>query len=258
MLTSAGTATRQCLCPAAHPHCPAVQDPVVGSCGHDFWSVSQHGHSAAPPRMARQTPARCLAPIPALPCCSPASQALANCRLPGACCAPASQALPAAPCCCRLACSCSRPPPACPAHAQGSPPACPACSELCFRRWTVDQRKRSCPSCRKPLASELPGICLRLARTIESLFPEARALNTGWHGGCRSAVHVVCKQEHWWMHRDAAEPATGWVAEQQGHLFLCPPADRFYTLPMERGASQPRVTRGTHPACLPLGLPRSA
>ncbi|KAL4421074.1 hypothetical protein ABPG77_001369 [Micractinium sp. CCAP 211/92] len=44
--------------------------------------------------------------------------------------------------------------------------------ELCMRRWTVDQRKRSCPSCRKPLAGDLPGICLRLTRTIETLFPE--------------------------------------------------------------------------------------
>ncbi|PRW20581.1 MMS19 nucleotide excision repair [Chlorella sorokiniana] len=50
------------------------------------------------------------------------------------------------------------------------------CCELCFRRWTVDQGKRSCPVCRAALAggpaAPLPGVCLRLQRTLEQLFPE--------------------------------------------------------------------------------------
>ena len=52
------------------------------------------------------------------------------------------------------------------------------CCELCFRRWTVDQGKRSCPVCRAALVggpgAPLPGICLRLQRTLEQLFPEVR------------------------------------------------------------------------------------
>lgn len=49
--------------------------------------------------------------------------------------------------------------------------------ELCHRRWTVDQGKRSCPVCRAPVGSgapgeQLPGVCMRLARTVEALFPE--------------------------------------------------------------------------------------
>lgn len=54
------------------------------------------------------------------------------------------------------------------------------CCQLCFQLWTVDQGKRSCPVCRAALvggpAAPLPGVCLRLQRTLEQIFPEVTGL----------------------------------------------------------------------------------
>lgn len=120
--------------------CPSIlQDPVVGSCGHDFWC----GPGQTVPH---RCPSQLLLPWPRLTVPGPLTS-----RRPWP-----AMLVPVL----RLT--------------EGCPPV-PACSELCFRRWTVDQRKRSCPSCRKALATDLPGICLRLAHTMEALFPEARA-----------------------------------------------------------------------------------
>ena len=61
------------------------------------------------------------------------------------------------------------------------------CCELCFRRWTVDQGRRSCPVCRAAMpggpADPLPRVCLRLQHTLEQLFPEVGA---GPRTVCRS------------------------------------------------------------------------
>ena len=64
--------------------------------------------------------------------------------------------------------------------------------ELCHRRWTVDQGKRSCPVCRAPVGSgapgeQLPGVCMRLARTVEALFPEVCGVGV-WEGWARSVL----------------------------------------------------------------------
>ncbi|KAL4422497.1 hypothetical protein ABPG75_008694 [Micractinium tetrahymenae] len=110
--------------------------------------------------------------------------------------------------------------------------------ELCFRRWAVDQRKRSCPSCRKPLAGELPGVCLRLARTVEALFPQRSKERQAEVAEDRRALAAEKRAKEEAARREAAAQQAAAPAFGLGGDLLMHAVIRFQSGPLAAGSRQ--------------------
>ncbi|PSC70297.1 bifunctional apoptosis regulator [Micractinium conductrix] len=119
--------------------------------------------------------------------------------------------------------------------------------ELCLSRWVVDQGKRSCPSCRQPVAAKLPGICRRLQRTIAALFPrrlEERRAERGQERAALAAEKQAGAEAR--RHERAARQAS---ADERGQLMQAL-LEQLYAEPIFR--QQPRgVPAGGQPAAPP-------
>jgi hypothetical protein len=72
----------------------------------------------------------------------------------------------------------------------------------CFQRWTVEQGKHSCPTCRRRLAPGAPAVCRLLQRTVAALFPAVGGIGglARTQGMRLLAVGVVCVKSRavWW------------------------------------------------------------